>query len=423
MYFIEYIRFVLEQEVKGFEKLKQLFTFTVKNIKVLLKRILLKLKKESTYKLVDDINNLKCKETTLYCKSDRKNIIKKPNIFKNTRELFELQGSVPDINILQLTDCKIVSKTSSIISDKYIYNNYLSQMKIFHDFKNPLGQFLNSISSKKVSIYVNNHKTIENIICIHLLNEHSSNYYHLLFEILPKFILISNFLSNDERFSKLEYLLLIDENVPKQFIEVIEYFSNINYKIEYITNHSIINVDTLVFCTDFWNSLDNTMFHSIVKEDFFVDKFAIEVIKEKIEPYHVKPFRKVYFQRKKSQGRYLSNTVELELLLKSQGFEFILPERLSFQEQLKLFSESKIIIGISGAAFSNIIFMQENTHAIIFSPNTVASNYYIFQPMADIAQVNLVHILTKNSFHDSIHANSLVDINEVEELLTLVRDQ
>jgi len=420
MYFIEYIQFVIKQKVENFEKIKQLFDFMFKNIKLVLKRILLKLKKEDTYVLVDNIHNLRCKEVIFYSKNNRINSIKKPNIFKNIRELLELQGSVPDINIVQVSDCKIVSKTSSIISGESIYNNYLSQMKIFNDFKNPLGQFVNSISSKKVSIYINKNMTIENIVCIHLLNEHSNNYYHLLFEVLPKFILISDFLSNDERYSKLEYLLLIDENVPKQFLEVIEYFSNINYKIKYIQRYSIVDISTLIFCTDFWNSLDNTRFISDIREDFFVDKFAIETIRRRIKPCQTKPFRKVYFQRKKSQARYLSNTEELELLLKSQGFEFILPETLSFQEQLKLFSESKIIIGISGAVFSNIVFMQESTNAIIFSPNTIASNYYVFQPMADVTKVNLTHILTKNALHDSIHSNSLVDINEVSELLNMV---
>ena len=37
--------------------------------------------------------------------------------------------------------------------------------------------------------------------------------------------------------------------------------------------------------------------------------------------------------------------------------------------------------------------------------------------MADVANVNLVHILTKNSLHDSIHANSSIDVNEVSEVL------
>lgn len=419
MYYVEYFLFLVKQEINSVDKFKILYNFIKRSIRLELFRIIRNLKKEGVYKLIN-IESLLPSMTVLKSKVKRNNEISKPNIFNESKELKMLQGNVPDINIIEIKKCKIISKTSSIILGQNIYNDNLSRMKVFHDLKNPINQTIESISSKNISIYVADNITIKSTPCIHLLNEHSNNYYHLLFEVLPKFILINDYISSSEKYSKLEYLILVDENTPKQFIEIIKYFSNIRYTIKYVPNHTIMNIDTLIFCTDLWNSLDNTNFIPNIKEEFFVDRFAIETIKKNIKPLEMKPFRKIYFQRKSTQARYLKNTKELEKLLNEYDFEFILPETLSFQEQITILGESKIIIGISGAVFSNIVFMQENTNAIIFSPNTIASNYYVFQPMADVAKVNLTHILTKNVFHESIHANSYIDIYNVEKLLTLM---
>ena len=48
------------------------------------------------------------------------------------------------------------------------------------------------------------------------------------------------------------------------------------------------------------------------------------------------------------------------------GFEVVYPEQYTFEEQMYLFNSAKFIAGSSGAAFSNLIFCQENTVVINF---------------------------------------------------------
>ncbi len=68
------------------------------------------------------------------------------------------------------------------------------------------------------------------------------------------------------------------------------------------------------------------------------------------------PFRRLFLTRPARFNRTLSNIDSLLPILEKHGFEIIDPGALNFEEQVKLFSESKIIAGIHGAAFTNVAF-------------------------------------------------------------------
>jgi capsular polysaccharide biosynthesis protein len=90
---------------------------------------------------------------------------------------------------------------------------------------------------------------------------------------------------------------------------------------------------------------------------------------------------------------------------------------------VELFSSAKVLIGASGAAFSNMVFMQPGTKAVIFSPKQLeVFNYYIFQQLADVAGVELAHFLSvpvkKDDFY--IHDNFTVNIDDLKTLMNRI---
>jgi len=91
----------------------------------------------------------------------------------------------------------------------------------------------------------------------------------------------------------------------------------------------------------------------------------------------VKPFRKVYISRGKTK-RSLENETELENKLKEQGFEIIYAEDLNFDEQIKLFSETEVLVSSHGAGLANILFMQKGTRLIsIFREDLIYPEFYL----------------------------------------------
>ena len=317
IYFFEYSRHILKQKIGVSDKIVMIKNFALIQLKFHVKRIRLKLKKHKKLKLVSEVSKLNCGKTLLYKKIDRLNIIEKPNIFRSDKNLSILKGKSPNIEVWFLNTCKVISRTSSLVYNNCIYNNYLSKMEILHDLKNPLGQNINSITKKNVSLSISKYlEKKDEYIYIHLLNEHSHNYYHFMFETLPKFIVICEYLKNNDKDNNLPYILLLDENIPYQFLEVIDYFATIKYDIEFVPKYCMIECKNLIFCTDFWNSLDNTRFPSSIVNEFFVDRFAIETIKNKLNLKTTIPYRKIYLQRKSKQARYLSNTNEIGRVIK-----------------------------------------------------------------------------------------------------------
>lgn len=71
-----------------------------------------------------------------------------------------------------------------------------------------------------------------------------------------------------------------------------------------------------------------------------------------------KPQRKIYLCRDKATKRKIINNEEVKEILKKFGFETVYAEDLSFDEQRKLFFETKILVTPHGAGLTNILFMQ-----------------------------------------------------------------
>lgn len=377
------------------------------------------------YALVPRIDELNCQKNYLFIDKNRKNFINSPYIFQyNPKQLKKLEGSSQNIYVALLQKCFVVSRTSSVNDGTSIYNDTIYHMNAKHDLKYGVTQTIDSYVSKNVISYFKmTSYGDQETIYIHLLNEHSKNYYHWLYEMMPKFIQICHCINQNDHLRDKKFTILLDYNLPKQFFEILKVYATITYNIRIIKRFEMLFCPSLLFCTDFWISLDNTKFKPDIQKEFFVDQYAVSLLKRNITYFFLNksnypPHRRIYLERQEHQKRALINSSEVRIFLENEGFEIIYPGQYTFLEQLSFFNEAKIIIGPSGAAFSNILFMQKNTYAIIFSPKTVGANYYIFQPMADQAQINLIHILTQNnSFDESIHCSASINIKTIKDCL------
>jgi capsular polysaccharide biosynthesis protein len=119
---------------------------------------------------------------------------------------------------------------------------------------------------------------------------------------------------------------------------------------------------------------------------------------------------KVYLRRA-SGVRKVVNIDELEKVLVENGFGIVEPEKLSFLEQIQLFSNAKVVIGSSGAALANIIFCPpESKIYIIISvfPNT---SYWYWQNIACATGKVVGYIFGRTRYENKlgIHSDFYVD--------------
>jgi len=89
---------------------------------------------------------------------------------------------------------------------------------------------------------------------------------------------------------------------------------------------------------------------------------------------------KLYLSRRNTLKRRLANEVEIESLFNKGGFKSICLEELSFREQVQTFAGATFVAGPHGAGFANIVFARPSTRVIeLFHPG---HQQYLYRDLA-----------------------------------------
>lgn len=108
----------------------------------------------------------------------------------------------------------------------------------------------------------------------------------------------------------------------------------------------------------------------------------------------LKPWRRVLISRQRSSRRRCLNENQLFAALAPYGFERYCLEELSVIQQLRLFAESVLIVGVHGAGFSNLVGCIPRTAVIELMPrHGPFSHYYA---MADVLGLIHGHLVASN---------------------------
>jgi hypothetical protein len=370
-----------------------------------------------SYRLVGSIENLDCELSIL---DQRPSCKQKP----------PLDANFPKITIAYLKNVKLLGLIDGIFTQSLLFHYELSQINLaLHDLKTPTLLIPYKHNSKQYYIkdMVKTSPTIhygDDMLCISLLKEHSPNYYHWTTEVLPKLVLILKTLQAHPQ-KPTKKTLLLDESLPKQCIEGIERLTNGSFLLAFVHPGQAVACKNLLYCAPLWLSLDNTKHAPETPSEFAPNPYALSLVRAALLQNNspLPPKRRIYLTRSNTRLRPITNIGALETLMRALNFEFINTENLTLSEQLSLFSDISLLVGASGAAFTNLIFMQENTQAVILFPSTKSANHAIFQPLADVAKVNLTyHPTIPEEPNQPLHSPASVNIKTLEKLIGMLDD-
>ena len=194
------------------------------------------------------------------------------------------------------------------------------------------------------------------------------NYFHWLFEILPKLKIIEEV----ERVDKIDFFLLpstkMDHqiktlellNVPKKKMLDSKTFKHINCDELYVVDHPFrLNNDTVIDTQNI-----PVWIFKYLRENFLKHKSS-----------NLFP-KKIFIDRSKllSTHRDIKNKEEVYKILKEKDYQFIRPEKFEFKDQIQMFFSAEKIVGLHGAAFANICFCNPRTKIIEFKTITTGMN-------------------------------------------------
>ena len=259
---------------------------------------------------------------------------------------------------------------------------------------------------------------------IYLSGALTTNYIHWLTEALPKIALI------EEHSLFEEYPVIVLDELHENIVKSLSILTGNRRKIIKVQRNRLCKFGHLVALSDvsmvpfeFRAGLNANSINTSHTASLFSKK-AIGLTRERIlkslPPRTGYSPKKIYIRRN-NLGRDLENSEEVESFLLGLSFTIVEPEKLSFVEQLTLFSNAEVIVGQGGAALGNIIFAPQNCRTIVltvFSPYTI---HYYFANLAAHFSSDLTQIFCKPAKvslgSHKAHMGMTVDIKMLKKVI------
>ena len=284
----------------------------------------------------------------------------------------------PSISLYEFKNASVHGESSHIILHDSIVMERLPHIPVEHC--NYSTAFIKG-HDNNFAIYGSKYEAIDIDKAFFLGGNGSWNYYHWTVEIVAK---LKYFLMSDIAKTDISIVLPDHGENIESFSVMLEIILKNKYDLHFISRHQIANIKHLYAITTPSNVVFNTSYGERFKKNhLFYDRESIDFIRESIlssAQYKdfletikdTKVFKKVYLARKDNAARS-HNQVEVLNLVVKKGFVPVYLEELSFFKQVHLFQNADILIGASGAAWTNIIYSKPKSKGISWLGENIKS--------------------------------------------------
>ncbi len=131
--------------------------------------------------------------------------------------------------------------------------------------------------------------------------------------------------------------------------------------------------------------------------------------------------KKIYVSREDQVLRFIENEQEVSDLLAQYGFKKIIAEKLSYAEQIAIFSKTKYLVSPHGAGLTNIFFMPEDSSILELATELPTADYYKLSALLRIKYFyQKCNFGSRSKIKDPHHGSLLVDLEKLEKNLKLM---
>ncbi|WGS85592.1 glycosyltransferase 61 family protein [Methylomonas sp. UP202] len=245
-----------------------------------------------------------------------------------------------------------------------------------------------------------------------LMHDHGHNYFHWIIEVLPRYLLArKNGLACNATF-------LIDEKIGKLQEAVIRLILGNDAIVIKVARNASVKVGKLHWVSDLSINTVRTL-QLPKKSDILISPTAVELLKELAADHAtqgIAKYERILITRTNVEFRRLVNRELCREMLIREGFWDFDPGRASFEEQIRVFSNAKIIVSEAGAAQANLVFCRPGTIVVVLVNGYKNSNYFYLAEMAQIAKLKLVFFecFRLDGSHElGVHDDMIVNISDL----------
>jgi len=154
-------------------------------------------------------------------------------------------------------------------------------------------------------------------------------------------------------------------NIPIKKCISSEKYRHINSTEIYVTEHPY------VITNDASNDIQNI--------PIWISEWLKKYIKKDSKTNSLRP-KKIYIDRRDSSSnvkdlRLITNENEIKEFLEKEGFQSVILGNFHFKEQIEIFNNAEIIIGLHGAGFANLCFCKKGTKVLELKTTTDGKMY------------------------------------------------
>ena len=253
-------------------------------------------------------------------------------------------------------------------------------------------------------------KNIKGTIVNLLQGSSGENYFHFMFDILPKLWMVESKI----KFEDIDYFLL-NKKIDWQ-IKILEIIGINSNKILSAEQYRHIEASRIISVTHPWY-LEGYIQEQVANiPSWIIYELRTNFLNKNISKKNLK----IYLDRSDSKFKHCKvlNNSELVNFLEKRKFQIVKPEKLSLNEQINIFNNAQIIVGGHGASFTNIVFCEKNTNIIEFIPSSHPNKKC--ERISKVLDLNYFRFVTKDTGDDKRFPYSInVDIDELEKQLNL----
>lgn len=225
------------------------------------------------------------------------------------------------------------------------------------------------------------------------------NYYHALVEVLPRLVLL------EQCGVGMDVPLVISSALAR-----LPMFEVLRRRGVLPTRRWLVQDDTYIEASILYAPC------IVRQERTILDRF-LELIDA--PPASVPGRRRLFITRGQSVGRTLSNLDEIRPLLARYNLNIVDTACLSLDEQIDLFRDAQLVIGIHGAGLANILFRRGAPLSLIelFPPNYLDPGFYL---LAKTYGYNYAHLVGETSDGGGAQANFTISAEKLEAKIQAV---
>ncbi len=146
----------------------------------------------------------------------------------------------------------------------------------------------------------------------------------------------------------------------------------------------------------------------------------IQLLREKfIGKIHPTPNRKIYVSRQKAARRTIQNEGEVIAVLKEYGYEVHCFEDYHFNEQVALMRQTRVLVGLHGAGFTNMLFMPIGGQILELRNEGDAHNN-CFYSLASALSHHYYYLTNSGNTTDTFNVEIMVNIKHFAETIELM---